>query len=73
MTHQSHPDLLVLHALRLKGFAEPPAVAEATGVEETDVVDGAAHHPVHPADEVQEGGVAVGAGAVGARGGPPRH
>ncbi len=36
--HQSHPDLLVLHALRLKGFAEPPAVSEATGVEETYVV-----------------------------------
>jgi len=38
VTHQSHPDLLVLHALRLKGFAEPPAVSEATGVEEADVV-----------------------------------
>jgi hypothetical protein len=39
VTHQSHPDLLVLHALRLKGFAEPPAVSEATGVEEADVVE----------------------------------
>jgi hypothetical protein len=37
VTHHSDPDLLVLHALRLKGFAEPPAVAEATGVAERDV------------------------------------
>jgi hypothetical protein len=37
--HRSHPDLLVLHALRLKGFAEPPAVAEATAVAEADVAD----------------------------------
>src|SRR6476619_2852224 len=39
VSHQSHPDLLVLHALRLKGFAEPPAVAEATAVAEGDVAD----------------------------------
>jgi hypothetical protein len=38
VTHQSHPDLLVLHALRLKGFAEPPAVSEATRIEEAHVV-----------------------------------
>jgi len=37
VTHRSDPDLLVLHALRLKGFAEPPAVAEATGVDEDGV------------------------------------
>jgi len=37
VTHHSDPDLLVLHALRLKGFAEPPAVAEATGLAEGDV------------------------------------
>jgi DNA-binding MarR family transcriptional regulator len=34
MTHQSEPDLLVLHALRLKGFAEPADVAEATNIDE---------------------------------------
>jgi hypothetical protein len=39
VTHHSDPDLLVLHALRLKGFAEPPAVAEATGVGEAEVTD----------------------------------
>ena len=39
VSHQSHPDLLVLHALRLKGFAEPPAVAEATAVDEAEVAD----------------------------------
>ena len=39
MTHRSDPDLLVLHALRLKGFAEPPAVAEATGVDEGSVTE----------------------------------
>ena len=39
MTHRSDPDLLVLHALRLKGFAEPPAVAEATGVAEGSVTE----------------------------------
>ena len=39
MAHRSHPDLLVLHALRLKGFAEPPAVAEATAVDEAAVAE----------------------------------
>lgn len=39
MAHQSDPDLLVLHALRLKGFAEPPAVAEATAVAEAAVAE----------------------------------
>ena len=33
MAHYSEPDLLVLHALRLKGLAEPPAVAEATAID----------------------------------------
>jgi hypothetical protein len=33
----SEPDLLVLHALKLKGFAEPPVVAEVTAQEETAV------------------------------------
>jgi len=39
VAHQSDPDLLVLHALRLKGFAEPPAVAEATAVDEAAVAE----------------------------------
>ncbi len=39
MTHQSDPDLLVLHALRLKGFAEPPAVSEAVAIDETTVAE----------------------------------
>jgi hypothetical protein len=37
MTHRSDPDLLVLHALRLKGFAEPPAVSEAVAIDEAKV------------------------------------
>ena len=36
MPYKSEPELLVLHALRLKGFAEPPAVAEATAVDEAE-------------------------------------
>ena len=39
MTHRSHPDLLVLHALRLKGFAEPPAVSEAVALDEPAVTE----------------------------------
>src|SRR5262245_49472015 len=37
MTHQSEPELLVLHSLRLKGFAEPPDVADATALPEPTV------------------------------------
>jgi len=37
VTHRSHPDLLVLHSLRLKGFAEAAAVSEATAVDEAEV------------------------------------
>ena len=33
----SEPDLLVLHALKLKGFAEVPAVSEVTALEEAAV------------------------------------
>ena len=39
MTHRSDPDLLVLHALRLKGFAEPPAVSEAVAIDEVTVAE----------------------------------
>jgi hypothetical protein len=39
MTHRSDPDLLVLHALRLKGFAEPPAVSEAVALDESAVAE----------------------------------
>jgi hypothetical protein len=39
VTHRSDPDLLVLHALRLKGFAEPPAVSEAVALEEAAVAE----------------------------------
>jgi hypothetical protein len=39
MTHQSEPELLVLHSLRLKGFAEPPDVADATALPEATVDD----------------------------------
>ena len=35
----SEPELLVLHALKLKGFAEPPAVAEVTSLEEPSITD----------------------------------
>jgi hypothetical protein len=34
VTHRSEPELLVLHSLRVKGFAEPDAVAEATALGE---------------------------------------
>jgi hypothetical protein len=33
MAHPSDPRLLVLHGLRLKGFAEPPVVAELYGLD----------------------------------------
>jgi DNA-binding MarR family transcriptional regulator len=36
MAHQSDPDLLVLHSLRLKGFAEPAHVSEATNLDESE-------------------------------------
>jgi DNA-binding MarR family transcriptional regulator len=34
--HNSEPDMLVLHALRLKGVAEPVDVSEATDLEESE-------------------------------------
>ena len=37
VAHRSDPHLLVLHGLRLKGFAEPDAVAAATGLAVDDV------------------------------------
>jgi DNA-binding MarR family transcriptional regulator len=37
MAHSSDPAFLVLHALRLKGFAPAPAVAELTGLDEADI------------------------------------
>lgn len=46
MAHVSEPLFEVVHALRLKGFAEPPGVAEASTLEEADVwalLDGLAH------------------------------
>lgn len=36
MTAPSDPRTLVMHGLRLKGFAEPPAVAETVAVDEAD-------------------------------------
>lgn len=36
MAASSHPRTLVLHGLRLKGFAEVPAVAETVAVDEAD-------------------------------------
>jgi hypothetical protein len=39
VTHRSEPQLLVLHSLRVKGFAEPGAVAEATALEEGDAAE----------------------------------
>src|SRR5437764_13954491 len=36
MAYRSEPDLVVLHAVRLKGFAEPAEVAEATGLDDGD-------------------------------------
>jgi len=38
MPHPSAPDTLVLHGLRVKGFAETDQVAEATGVDDVVVV-----------------------------------
>jgi hypothetical protein len=37
VTHPSDPRFLVLHGLRLKGFAEPPAVAAAVGLDPSTV------------------------------------
>ena len=37
MTHQSMPELLVLHAVRLLGFADSTAVAERAGTNHTEV------------------------------------
>src|SRR5260370_10182143 len=39
MSHPSDPALLVLHALRLKGFAEDDVVATITGLEPGDARD----------------------------------
>lgn len=39
MTRQSAPDLLVLHAVRLLGFAEPEAVAARAGVGEGEATE----------------------------------
>lgn len=36
MPHRSRPDLLVLHALRIKGLAEPADVSEATRLDERE-------------------------------------
>jgi hypothetical protein len=37
MSHATPPTLRVLHALKVKGFAEPLAIAEATGLPEVEV------------------------------------
>ena len=39
MTYKSDPELLVLHSLRLKGFAEPPDVSDATTLPEGTVTE----------------------------------
>jgi hypothetical protein len=39
MAHESEPDLLILHALRLKGFAEPADVSDATNLAESDAAE----------------------------------
>jgi hypothetical protein len=39
LAHESGPDLLVLHALRLKGFAEPADVSDATNIAEPDAAE----------------------------------
>ncbi len=39
MAYQSEPELLVLHSLRLKGFAEPPDVSDATTLPEDTVTE----------------------------------
>lgn len=38
MTHASEPGTLVLHGLRVKGFAETDVLAEATGLDDVTVV-----------------------------------
>lgn len=38
MTHDSHPSLLVLHAVRCLGFADPAAIVDRTGVGHDDTV-----------------------------------
>lgn len=37
MAHRSEPQLLTVHALRIKGFAEPPIIADYYALEEVDV------------------------------------
>ena len=37
MPHVTAPALRVLHALKVKGFAEPPAIAESTGLAEAEI------------------------------------
>jgi hypothetical protein len=39
MTYKSQPELLVLHSLRLKGFAEPSDVSDATTLSEDTVTE----------------------------------
>ena len=39
MAHESEPDLLVMHVLRLKGFAEPDQIVEATALTEQVTID----------------------------------
>jgi hypothetical protein len=39
MPHQSEPDLLVLHTLRIRGFAEPIHISESTGMLGADVAE----------------------------------
>jgi hypothetical protein len=39
MTYTSEPELLVLHSLRVKGFAEPPDVSDATTLPESTVTE----------------------------------
>ena len=40
MPHATAPALRVLHALKVKGFAEPPAIAESTGLAEAAILRG---------------------------------
>jgi hypothetical protein len=49
MSAPSDPRFLVLHGLRLKGFAEPPAVAAAVGLDEATVE---AHLPELAGDDL---------------------
>jgi hypothetical protein len=37
MPHATAPTLRVLHTLKVRGFAEPPAIAESTGLAEAEV------------------------------------